>query len=108
MNHLRLRLLAAALVLALPWAEALSQEVPKPARVRTRPLLVTVGSTVRLQMSTKLPIRSVVNENDKVVRVQAVPDDPTTVLVTGLAPGVTRIILTARDGTKESRQIGKP
>jgi Tol biopolymer transport system component len=70
---------------------------PKP----TVRLTVAVGSTVRVRMTTKRPIKTVFNENEFVLRVSPVPDDPTTVLVTGLRPGMTRIYLTDIDGKKE-------
>jgi hypothetical protein len=75
--------------------------------VRPRQLYLTVGSTVPLQMTSKKPIRTVLNEREQVAVVRPMPGDPTTVLVTGLAPGWTRITLIDNSGQKEVRELGK-
>jgi hypothetical protein len=79
----------------------LPAEAGEQARTPVRTLTVTVGGTIRLRMTTKKPISKVVNERPEVARVTAMMDDPTTVLVTGLMPGQTRITLVAADGEKE-------
>jgi hypothetical protein len=102
MGSLIFRCLAAgALVLAA--VPAFAEEKPRP-----RTVAVTVGQTVRLQMSSKRPIKTVFNDNETVLRVAPVPDDPTTVLLTGLAPGRARVTLIDIDGREESRDLGKP
>jgi len=73
-----------------------------------RQLAISVGSTVRVRMTTKRPILTVFNENEHILHVSPVRDDPTTVLVTGLMPGITRIHLTDIDGKKEILGPGKP
>lgn len=94
------------------WLVALTLAVGVAAAQEPRPtgkvVIVSVGGTQRLQMSTKQPIRRVVNDRPDVVRVEAVADDPTTVLLIGLSPGAARITLTGADGTREVRRIGKP
>ena len=77
------------------------------AAEKPRQLVVTVGSTVRVQMSTKRPISEVINDRPDVLRVMPVPDDPTTVMVTGLAPGRATLTMTDVDGKKEVRDLGK-
>lgn len=74
----------------------------------SRRVFLAVGSTVPLQMSSKRPIRTVLNENEQVARVQSLPNDPTTVLVTGLSPGRARITLIDADGKAEVLTPGKP
>ena len=74
--------------------------------VESNQLFLTVGSTIRLQLTTKEPIAQVINEKDLVARVSP-SGDPTTVLVTGLAPGITRITLIGADGRSETRESGK-
>lgn len=105
MQSLRSRILVAlgaGLTSMGAWASA--QE--NPPVIKT--LYLTIGRTIPLQMTSRKPIRMVINERDQIALVRPVPDDPTTVLVTGLAPGRTRITLTDTDGNKEIREIGKP
>ncbi len=101
---MRSLILYAATAAMLAVGPALADDPPAKPRTFT----VTVGQTVRLQMSTKRPIKSVFNDHEKVVHVQAVLDDPTTVLVTGLMPGRARLTMTDIDGHKEARDLGKP
>jgi hypothetical protein len=69
--------------------------------------VVSVGQTIRLQMSTKKPIKTAVNDREDVLRLTPVRDDPTTILVTGLAPGVARVTLTSVDGASEAWETGR-
>jgi Pilus formation protein N terminal region len=71
-----------------------------------RQIVVTVGQTVRLQMSNKKPISTVFNEKPTIVRVSPMENDPTTVLLTGLAPGIVRITLIDKDGREEVHEAG--
>ena len=98
---------AAALVLTLALAPV-SPAADRPAAAKPRTLELTVGQTVRVQLTSKRPIRTVINENERIIRVAPLPSDPTTVLVTGLAPGQTRLILIDADGREESRSVGQP
>jgi hypothetical protein len=75
---------------------------------RPRQIVITVGQTVRLQMSTKKPIAKVFNDRPGIVRVSPVDDDPTTIQVTGLAPGMAHISLIDRDGREEVHEAGPP
>ncbi len=102
MRSLTFRCLAVgALVLAA--APAWADEKPRP-----RALTVTVGQTVPVQMASKRPIKTVINDRDDIVRVAPMPDDPTRVLVTGLKPGRARLTFTDIDGREETRELGKP
>src|SRR6516165_8167601 len=68
-------------------------------------LFVPINGTVRLQMSTKKPIRQVTNPKDSAVNIRTVVGDPTTVLVIGQQPDVTRIELEDVDGKKEVYEV---
>lgn len=72
-----------------------------------RKLNLLVGQTLPLQMSNRQPIRQVINERDHVAIVRPKPDDPTTVLVTGVAPGRTRITLIGVNGEQEVHELGR-
>src|SRR4051812_10483165 len=82
--------------LAVAGAQA---QVKPPARPTQ--LVLPINVTQRLQMTSKKPIRTVVNEKETVARVTPVVGDPTTVLVTGLDPGTTNITLTDVDNNSE-------
>lgn len=69
--------------------------------VRVEAVVVAKAKTQSLQMKTKKAIQKVVNPKDKVLRVESKPTDPTTVLLTGLAPGIGRLTLTDTDGKEE-------
>ncbi|MFN4259313.1 MAG: hypothetical protein ACK4RK_08435 [Gemmataceae bacterium] len=97
-------LVACVLAGLFPTLPMLGQD--QPASVRQ--LSIGVGRTIRLQMSQKQRIQSVFNHRADVVRVQPVPTDPTTVLITGLMPGIARITLVGEDGQQEVHDIGKP
>jgi hypothetical protein len=81
--------------------EAFDVTVQKP-----RQIVVTVGQTVRLQMSNQKPISKVFNEKPAIVRVSPVDNDPTTIQITGLAPGIVRITLIDKDGREEVHEAG--
>lgn len=72
-----------------------------------RPLAITIGSSVRLQMRDKQAIQQFFVSNAGVVRVQVVPDDPTALLVTGLQIGRARITLVGADGQREICLVGR-
>ena len=95
---------ASASVLGQEKAPAPRNEEGKPV---PRKLVLTVGSAQRLQMSKKQVIKTVINDNEGVVRIHPA-DDPRTVLITALAPGRARVTLISEDGKKESLNFGKP
>jgi hypothetical protein len=64
-------------------------------------LVVSIGETIRLQMRSKKPIKSVFVSKPDVVAVRPVVNDPTTILITGLQPGVATVELTDTDNRKE-------
>ena len=76
--------------------------------IKSRQFVVTVGQTVRIQMTSKKPIAKVFNEKPAIVRVSPVADDPTTIQVTGLMPGIVRISLIDKDGNEEMHEAGPP
>ncbi|MFO0846194.1 MAG: hypothetical protein U0797_28090 [Gemmataceae bacterium] len=71
----------------------------------SRPLQVLLNSTVRLQMSSRKPIKTVVNPKEGVITIRTIERDPTTVLLVGASPGVTRVELEDADGLRETRDI---
>src|ERR1019366_996511 len=70
----------------------------------TKPLIVLLGSTTRLQLASKKPIKTVLNPKEAVLTMRTVERDPTTVLLVGTAPGITEIQLEDNDGNREIRR----
>ncbi len=68
-------------------------------------LIVPIGGTVRLQMKSKKPIKTVINPKDNVINIRTVVGDPTTVLITGQQPDVTQIELVDVDDAKETYEV---
>ncbi len=75
---------------------------PKP---NPNALVVPINGTQKVQMTTKKRIATVLNQKDTVARVQPVIGDPTSVIITGLDPGITRITFTDVDGHTESVDV---
>lgn len=76
------------------------------ATARPKTIVLSVGNSTVLRMSTRQPIKSVFNENDSVATVIPGPE-PTSVVVKALAPGRTRITLVGEDGKKEVMTLGR-
>jgi pilus assembly protein CpaC len=74
-------------------------------KVARRTILVPVNGTVRLQMSTKKPIRTVSNPKESALTIRTVVGDPTTVLLIGQQPDITRVQLTDADGNTEVYEV---
>ncbi len=72
---------------------------------RAGAVIVPLNGTVRLQMSNKAPIAKVVNPKENAVALRTIPGDPTTVLVIGQQPDVTRIELTDVNGRTETYDV---
>jgi pilus assembly protein CpaC len=88
-----------ALLLAAPHAAA---QVCSPT---VQPVYVLLNSTTRLQLSSRRPIKTVTNPKEGLLTIRTVERDPTTVLLVGVAPGVTRVELEDPDGGKEVREV---
>src|SRR5262245_10966358 len=89
------RALWQALLLALPLcvlAPTASAQEAKPVPITGR-LIVPIDGTQRLQMTKKQAIKQAINRSEAVLRVSPVYGDPTTVLVTGITPGVAIVTL---------------
>ena len=99
------------LLLALGPAQGQENKVA-PAKEKTKPapkqLILTVGSTHALQMTTKQRIKTVFNDNPDVIEVIALFGDPTRVRIKALKPGRARLTLIGEDGKKEVHHLGKP
>jgi hypothetical protein len=105
------QLLCPAIHPAPPPAAALEQ--PMPAPVASEPivlkrLVVERGTFIKMQMRSKRPIVSVEIDREGVIHVEPAPDDPTTIFVTGMAPGIVRLTLRDDRGGVEKRQMGMP
>jgi pilus assembly protein CpaC len=64
-------------------------------------IIVPINGTQKLQMTSKERIVTVQNQKDTVARVSPVIGDPTSVLITGLEPGITRVVFTGVSGRQE-------
>src|SRR5262249_1901949 len=75
---------------------------PADARApRVSTLNVPLNATQRVQMAKKQKIKEIENPQPRIARVVAAPADPTSVLVTALEAGTTRVSLLGEDGTRE-------
>jgi len=109
-NPLR-KALSWALLVALPLcvltptgAPAQEAKPPTPPPL-TGSLIVPIGGTQRLQMSKKQVIARGINRNETVLRLAPVYGDPTTVLLTGLEPGVALVTLIDEAAKEENFQV---
>lgn len=91
--------LLALLVLASAGLRA--QDAPN----RPTALVVPIGGTTRLQMSSKKPIKEVINPKENVISIKNDRGDPTVLLITGQQPDVTTLKLTDVDGLVENFEI---
>lgn len=86
-----------------------AEVVPAPRfegpAMRGNMLIVPIGASRRLQMSTRQPIETVVNERENVASVAPVPNDPTSVTVTGREAGLTHLTLTGADKSVERYEV---
>jgi pilus assembly protein CpaC len=86
----------------LAWPAATPAQEPRP---QPSALIVPVNGTVRLQMSKKQKIKTVVNPKENAVTIRTVAGDPTTILIIGQQPDVTRVELEDNDGNKETYEV---
>jgi pilus assembly protein CpaC len=99
-NFLLGGLLLALLVSGRP--ESLNAQIPGTTGSS---LIVPIGGTVPVQMTTKKAITLVKNSKEDVLGIKTVPGDPKRVNVVGLAAGLTHIELTDEDGKVESYDV---
>src|SRR5262245_54792870 len=83
---------------------------PRPAGAQLctpehHPLLVLLNGTTRLQMTSRKPIKTVVNPKEGILTIRTVERDPTVVILVGQGPGVTKIDLEDTDGNRETREV---
>ncbi|MFQ3594044.1 MAG: hypothetical protein SNJ82_12765, partial [Gemmataceae bacterium] len=71
----------------------------------SKPLVVTIGSTIRLQMGSRKAIRTVYNPKQQILVVTPDARDTTTVILSGRRAGLTRLELVDVDGNREVRDI---
>jgi pilus assembly protein CpaC len=99
----RPRTLARALILAL-LAAAPGTCRAQPVGTTGSSLIIPINGTVKLQMASRKPISKVESAKEGVVSLRTIVGDPTTVLVTGLQPDLTDLVLTDVDGKQERYQ----
>lgn len=92
-------LLVLGLVLGQGAAVARAQ-AEAPAAGPASSLTLAVNSTQQVSMSKKQAIKEVLNEKDNVVRISKGPNERT-ILISGLAPGISRVTFTGADGNVE-------
>ncbi|MFN4257785.1 MAG: type II and III secretion system protein family protein [Gemmataceae bacterium] len=79
---------------------------PPQGQARTgQTLVVPINGTEFLRMSKNQRIQEARNQDPNVARVQTVPTDPTSVVVTGLASGRTNVLLIGEDGAQETIEV---
>jgi pilus assembly protein CpaC len=112
MHHThRVLQIACCSVLLIAVATATAQELrssvtqPSSPAGRGAALVIPINGTQRLQMRTKKRIQNVLNPKESVARVQPIPNDPTSVLVTGLDAGLTQITMIDENGVQETLDI---
>jgi pilus assembly protein CpaC len=77
----------------------------EPTAQKPSALIVPINGTVKLQMSTKKPIRTVTNPKENAINIRTVVGDPTTILIIGQQPDVTRVELKDVDGNTETYEV---
>jgi pilus assembly protein CpaC len=95
-------MLLALIAMAWPALAPAQEPIPQP---QPTALIVPVNGTVRLQMSKKQKIKTVVNPKENAVSIRTVTGDPTTILLMGQQPDVTRVELEDTDGHKETFEV---
>lgn len=70
-----------------------------------RTLIITINSATRLQMTNRKNIRRIVNPKEGLLNIRTVENDPSMVLLVGIAPGVTRIEMEDAEGNREVREV---
>jgi pilus assembly protein CpaC len=77
---------------------------PPEATPRSNVLIVPIGGSLPLRMKGNKPIRTVENQNERVLEIRTTPE-PTTIYLLGKEAGTSRITLTALDDTKEGYDV---
>jgi pilus assembly protein CpaC len=87
--------------------DAVQPPAPRAAQPsgRANAIIVPLNSTQRLQMSTRRRITGAVNTKEAVARLSVAANDPTSVLITGLEPGLTSISLTDQNNVTENFDV---
>lgn len=92
-------------LLALLAGGAFSRLSAQTCSPEPRQTIVLLNGTARLQMLTKKRIRAVTNPKEGVVTIRTIEGDPTSVILVGVAAGITKIELEDTDGGKEVREV---
>ncbi len=86
----------------MAWTALAPAQDPTP---QPSALIVPINGTVKLQMSKKQKIKTVTNPKENAISLRTLAGDPTTILVIGQQPDVTRIELEDTDGNKETYEV---
>ena len=89
-------------LIVLTWPALAPAQEPSP---QPSALIVAINGTVKLQMSKKQKIKQVTNPKENAIALRTLANDPTTILVIGQQPDVTRIELEDTDGNKEVYEV---
>jgi pilus assembly protein CpaC len=81
------------------------KSAPMATADRTGAITVTIGGQVRFQMKTKKRIKEAFVENERVVTVLAMADDPTSLVLIGRSAGMSRLDVVDVDNVKETYVI---
>jgi pilus assembly protein CpaC len=76
-----------------------------PAPGVARQLIIPIGGSQRIAMTTGKRIARVLNSRPNVARVTEIPNDPFGVLLTGVEAGITQLTLTDENGAQERVDI---
>jgi pilus assembly protein CpaC len=90
------------ILMAMAWPGLAPAQEPSP---QPSALIVPINGTVRLQMSKKQKIKTVTNPKENAISIRTLAGDPTTILIIGQQPDVTRIELEDTDGNKETYEV---
>jgi Flp pilus assembly secretin CpaC len=90
---------------ALAWLGLAPAQEPSPQLSSLSALIVPVNGTIKLQMSKKQKIKTVTNPKENAIGIRTVANDPTSILIIGQQPDVTRIELEDTDGNKETYEV---
>jgi hypothetical protein len=74
---------------------------------KAKPISLKVGQTIRLQLSSKKAIKVASVDREGIVKLSPAIDGPTSVFLTGVAPGKARVTLVGEDGEKMVLSLGR-
>src|SRR5262249_55231989 len=70
-----------------------------------KPVIVLLNGATRIQAASKKAIKTVTNPKEGILEIRTVDKDPTTVVLRGVQPGITRLEIEDTDGKRETREV---